>query len=190
MARDPNRPDRVRDRTLLRMQVLVGAAAALQTACAPNKPTDPAPGGDDGAPREDGGEGFSSGYMVVDPMPPPSRCGNEVAEKVTGRSILRPSEKGNDIVMTLRSNDGSKVKVGADGVQIQGSGGAPAVVKEVGNDVEIAFLYDGKTTNVYVDLPVVCAEDEGRMSATIVIDPDRQVPSTELATSLRGGYGY
>lgn len=176
---------------MLRMKVLVGAAAAMQTACASNKPTDGAPSGGDDGPVSDGGEGFSSGYMVVDPMPPPSRCGNEVAEKVTGKSTIRPSERGNDIVITLRSNDGSKVKLGAaDQIQIQGGGGTPAAIKELGNDIELSFLYDGKATSVYVEMPVVCAADEGRMNATIMVDPNRQIPNTELVTSLRGGYGY
>lgn len=175
------------------MKVLVGTAAALQgaamqTACAANKPDGAPSGGDDGS-VNDGGPDFTSGYMVVDPMPPPSRCGNEIAAKVTGTSILRPSANGNDIVITLRANDGSKVKVGAAD-QISVSGGASPTVKELGDDMEIAFLYDGKTPSVYVEIPVVCAEDQGRMNASIIVDPNRQIPNTELVTELRGGYGY
>ncbi|MFO0612253.1 MAG: hypothetical protein U0414_06685 [Polyangiaceae bacterium] len=175
------------------MKILVGAAAAVQTACAADKPkTD---GGLASTGPEDdsasSGEAFTSGYMVVDPVPSPSRCGGEMATKLTATALLRPSQKGNDVVLTLRSTNGTKVKVGAaEQILIDRGGTMPAVTKEIGNDLEISFLYDGQTPDVDVDMPVICEADVGRMRAMVSIDPSRQIPNAPLRATLTAGYGY
>lgn len=178
------------------MQLLVGAAAALQSACAGDKPKEPnndgagPSGGDDGVAAA-GDPSFSSGYMVVDPVPPPSRCGGEIAGKVTATALLRPSQKGNDVVITIKPTSGGKVRLGPpEQVRIEGGGVEPAAAKEVGNDVEVTVLYDGKSPTVYVNVPVVCDADTGNMNAIVTIDPDRQIPNAPLAASVQPGYGY
>lgn len=190
-------PSRVRDRTLLRMQLLVGAAAAIQSACSGDRPPEPKTdgagpsGGDDGSAAE-GGPSFSSGYMVVDPVPPPSRCGGEIAGKVNATALLRPSKLGNDVVVTLRRNDGGKVRVGpAEGFRVESGGGnRPVEVKEVGADVELAILFDGQSTSVYVNVPVICDADTGNMNVLVRVDPERQIPNTVLEASVQPGYQY
>ncbi|MFO0612252.1 MAG: hypothetical protein U0414_06680 [Polyangiaceae bacterium] len=180
------------------MKLLVGAAAALHTACSADKPTGPktngpaAAGGDDGL-ADDGGSRppESSGYLVVDMLPPPSRCGTEVAPNVVAKAVLRPSQLGNDIVLTLHHASGGKIRLGsATEIQVQNGGTGPAQVKEVGNDLEVSFLYDGTSREAYVNLPVVCDADVGSLSAVVEVDPNAQKPGATLNASVRPGYGY
>lgn len=177
------------------MKLLVGAAAALQSACSGDRSRDPKndgagpSGGDDGSADDGGREG--SGYLVVDMLPPPSRCGGEVAQNVTAKATLRPAQLGNDVVVTLHHNAGGKVRLGsANEIQVQSGGKGAATVKEVGADLEVSFLYDGTSHEAYVTLPVVCDADVGSMSAVIQLNPDRQTPNAPLEASLKPGYGY
>jgi hypothetical protein len=180
------------------MKLLVGAAAALGSACSADRAKEPktdgaagSSGGDDGS-ADDGGArpNEGSGYLVVDMLPPPSRCGGEIAQAVTVRGTLRPSKLGNDVVLLLPATSGGKVRVGdASQVRVGMGGKGDVAMKQIGDDIEISFLYDGTSREVDVNVPVICEEDVGIMDVIIDVDPDRQTPNAPLSTRAQAGYG-
>lgn len=187
------------------MRLLAGAAAALQAACAAEKPQQPktdgvgpsSGAGDDGI-SDDGTSQPGSGYLVVDMLPPPSRCGGEIAPTLSTSATLRPSKLGNDVVITLRSTSGAKVPLGAgapneagsSAARLEGGGTGDVTVKEVGGATEISFLYDGTSTQAYVNVMVVCATDAGAVMITVTIDPNRQTPGAALETNVAAAFGH
>lgn len=204
MSRDPSRDQRPRERALLRAKLLAGAAAALHSACAADKPSEPptnGPAGSSGGNEPDTADGgsssqynASSGYLVVDMLPTPSRCAIDLSTQLTSTAVFRPSQKGNDVVFTLRAKNGGKLPLPANlgpppmpqMVQVA-SGGASsdgATTKELGNDLEISFLYDGTSRAPSIRMMVMCESDGGWIMITAVADPDRQIPGAPLAVSI------
>lgn len=87
--------------------LLAGAAAVtLVSGCSDAKKKRPSASDDDDDDRRPRRPRESTGYAVVDPMPPPARCSLEVAPKVTGTATGKKRDDGKwDITIELEAPD-------------------------------------------------------------------------------------
>lgn len=161
-----------RERTRLHMNKLLSAAAAASAALAG---------------CHDPPVAATTGYGVVDPMPPPARCPGLAAQ--IGVSATWKSQGGKMIIEVVLTRPAARPDVKFPGQEPYASGGKllSASPPAGGDTLTLDFDPDPAVGSIYSSISVNCAEGPQTLSLTLTIDRDAGAPVAGSAVPAQLG---